>query len=112
MELQGAARENIKVTVVVIAAGESTMERLNELARWGRTIKTAMGDVRWDQVAKGLGCHGEYVESMSDPGLACCAPGLHLPRHWSACAPTAMPMPTFRPRSPTASGKSAWESGD
>ena len=25
-----------------------------------------MGKVSWDQVAEGLGCHGEYVETMND----------------------------------------------
>jgi acetolactate synthase-1/2/3 large subunit len=23
-----------------------------------------MGEVRWDKVAEGLGCHGEYVETI------------------------------------------------
>jgi acetolactate synthase I/II/III large subunit len=25
-----------------------------------------MGTVRWDKVAEGLGCHGEYVENAAD----------------------------------------------
>jgi len=25
-----------------------------------------MGTVRWDKVAEGLGCHGEYVDTMED----------------------------------------------
>jgi len=66
MELQVAAREGVKVTVVVMAEGQWTMEIPNEMARWGRTFGTAMGDVRWDTVAQGLGCHGEYVESIAD----------------------------------------------
>ena len=66
MELQVAAREGVKVTVVVMAEGQWTMEVPNEMARWGRTFGTAMGDVRWDTVAQGLGCHGEYVESIAD----------------------------------------------
>jgi len=56
----------VKVTVVVMAEGQWTMEVPNEMARWGRTFGTAMGDVRWDTVAQGLGCHGEYVESIAD----------------------------------------------
>lgn len=70
MELQIAANEGIKVTVVVMAEGEWSMSRLNQLARWGRTFKTTMGEVRWDQVAEGLGCHGEYVDSIGDLGAA------------------------------------------
>ncbi len=66
MELQSAAREGVKITVVVLAEGEWTMEIPNEMARWGRTFGTTMGEVRWDVVAQGLGCHGEYVSSLAD----------------------------------------------
>jgi acetolactate synthase-1/2/3 large subunit len=64
MELQTAARERIKITFVVMAEAEWTMEIPNEVARWGKTFNTAMGEVRWDKVAEGLGCHGEYVDSI------------------------------------------------
>jgi acetolactate synthase I/II/III large subunit len=72
MELQTAARERLKVTVVVMAEGEWTMEVPNEMARWGKTFGTRMGEIRWDTVAQGLGAHGEYIESMADlePALA------------------------------------------
>jgi acetolactate synthase-1/2/3 large subunit len=66
MELQSAAREGVKVTTVVMAEGEWTMEMPNEMARWGRTFGTTMGEVRWDLVARGLGCHGESVDSLAD----------------------------------------------
>jgi acetolactate synthase-1/2/3 large subunit len=65
MELQVAAREGIKVTVVVMAEGEWTMEVPNEMTRYGRTFATAMGEVRWDKVAEGLGCHGEHVDTIA-----------------------------------------------
>ncbi|HVN43376.1 MAG TPA: thiamine pyrophosphate-binding protein [Steroidobacteraceae bacterium] len=82
MEMQVAAREGIKVTVVVMAEGEWSMEIPNELAQWGKTFQTAMGEVRWDKVAEGLGCHGEYVESIAElpPALlrARAAPGPSL----------------------------------
>jgi acetolactate synthase-1/2/3 large subunit len=64
MELQTAAREGIKITFVVMAESEWTMEIPNEMARWGKTFGTGMGEVRWDKVAEGLGCHGEYVDSI------------------------------------------------
>jgi acetolactate synthase I/II/III large subunit len=72
MELQTAAREHLKVTVVVMADGEWTMEVPNEMARWGKTFGTRMGEIRWDTVAQGLGAHGEYIESIADlaPALA------------------------------------------
>jgi acetolactate synthase-1/2/3 large subunit len=66
MELQSAAREGLDVTVVVFAEGSWTMEEPSELAVYGRTFGTEMGTVRWDKVAEGLGCHGEYVERLSE----------------------------------------------
>jgi acetolactate synthase I/II/III large subunit len=72
MELQTAVREGLKITFVVMAEGEWTMEVPNEMARWGKTFGTSMGKIRWDTVAQGLGAHGEYIESMADlePALA------------------------------------------
>jgi acetolactate synthase-1/2/3 large subunit len=73
MELQVAAREGVNVTFVVMADGQWTMEVPNEMARWGKTFGTTMGDVRWDKVAEGLGAHGQIVDSIADlgPALAC-----------------------------------------
>jgi acetolactate synthase-1/2/3 large subunit len=56
MELQSAARERLKVRTIVFAEGSWTMEEPNERRLWGRTFGTAMGIVRWDKVAEGLGC--------------------------------------------------------
>jgi acetolactate synthase-1/2/3 large subunit len=64
MELQSAAREGLRITFVVMAEAEWTMEIPNEMARWGTTFGTGMGEVRWDKVAEGLGCQGEYVDSI------------------------------------------------
>ena len=66
MELQTAAREGVKVTFVIMAEGEWTMEVPNEMARWGKTFGTGMGDIRWDKVAEGLGAHGAYVDSLAE----------------------------------------------
>ena len=72
MELQTAVRERLKITFVVMADGEWTMEVPNEMARWGKTFGTGMGETRWDRVAQGLGAHGHYVESIGElaPALA------------------------------------------
>ena len=70
MELQTAAREGIKFTVVVLAEGQWTMEIPNPTMRWGKTFGTGIGTVHWDQVAQGLGCHGETVTSLADLGPA------------------------------------------
>jgi acetolactate synthase-1/2/3 large subunit len=71
MEMQTAAREHLRVTVIVFAEGAWTMEELNELAFYNTTFGTAQGEIRWDVVAQGLGCHGEYVEHIEslEPAL-------------------------------------------
>ena len=66
MEMQTAAREGIPLTVIVFAEGAWTMEESNELALYGRTFGTAQGEIRWDLVARGLGCQGEYVERIEE----------------------------------------------
>jgi acetolactate synthase I/II/III large subunit len=66
MEMQTAAREGLAVTVIVFAEGSWTIEEVNELDLYGKTFGTAQGEVRWDLVAEGLGCHGEFVERVED----------------------------------------------
>jgi len=72
MEMQSAAREGLALTTVVCAEGAWTMEEPNQRLRWGRTFGTAMGTVRWDRVAEGLGCDGLYVDDADalEPALA------------------------------------------
>jgi len=80
MELQSAAREGLRITFVVMAESEWTMEVPNEVARWGKTFGTGMGEVRWDKVAEGLGCRGEYVDSIEAlPGALARARGESRP---------------------------------
>jgi len=33
---------------------------------YGRTFGTEQGTVRWDPVAEGRGCHGDYAERIED----------------------------------------------
>jgi acetolactate synthase-1/2/3 large subunit len=66
MEMQTAVHQGTKVTTVVLAEGNWTMEEPNQLALYGRTFGTEIGPVRWDKIADGLGCHGEYVESLDE----------------------------------------------
>ncbi|MCL6479300.1 MAG: thiamine pyrophosphate-binding protein [Peptococcaceae bacterium] len=66
MEMQSAARENLKFTTIVFAEGAWTMEEPNELMLYGKTFGTKQGTIRWDKAAEGLGCHGEYVEKLED----------------------------------------------
>src|SRR5438034_1243970 len=66
MEMQSAAREGAKITVIVFAEGSWSMEVPNEQMLYGRNFGTEMGTVRWDVVARGLGCEGLYAESLAD----------------------------------------------
>jgi acetolactate synthase-1/2/3 large subunit len=66
MEMQSAARERAKITVVVFAEGSWSMEVPNEQMLYGKNFGTEMGTVRWDIVAKGLGCEGFYAETAAD----------------------------------------------
>jgi acetolactate synthase I/II/III large subunit len=70
MEMQSAAREKLAITTIVFAEGSWTMEEPNELALYGRTFGTAQGEIRWDLVAQGLGCQGQYVELIDELGPA------------------------------------------
>jgi acetolactate synthase I/II/III large subunit len=66
MEMQSAAREGLPITTIVFAEGAWTMEEPNELELYGKTFGTAQGEIRWDLVAQGLGCHSEYVDRIED----------------------------------------------
>ncbi|MCE7884690.1 MAG: thiamine pyrophosphate-binding protein [Actinobacteria bacterium ATB1] len=65
-ELETAARENVKLVAVVNCDSAWGMEVIHMQKVAGTNIGVELGPVRYDQVAKGLGCHGEYVESSSD----------------------------------------------
>lgn len=66
MEMQTAAREGLDITTVVMAEGSWTLEEVNERALYGKTFGTDQGDIRWDIVAQGLGCHAEFVKRIDD----------------------------------------------
>ena len=66
MEMQSAARERARLTVVVFAEGSWSMEVPNEQMLYGQNFGTEMGTVRWDVVAKGLGCEGLYADTLAD----------------------------------------------
>lgn len=66
MELQSAARESLDITTIVFAEGSWTMEVPNEIEHYGKTFGTDQGEIRWDAVAEGLGCHGEFVDKIED----------------------------------------------
>ena len=89
MEMQTAAREHLALTTIVFAEGSWTMEEPNERMLYGKTFGTAMGTVRWDTVAAGLGCEGLYVDRLEDLGPA-------LRRARASAGPTVVCLRTDR----------------
>lgn len=89
MEMQSAAREGLKVTTIVFAEGSWTMEEPNERMLYGRTFGTAMGTVRWDKAAEGLGCEPIFVDRLDDLEPA-------LERARNAGGPTVICLKTDR----------------
>ncbi len=69
MEMETAFREKIKITVIVHAEESWCMEEISQIVDFGDPAKVVgcrQSPVRWDKVAEGLGCHGEYVEKAED----------------------------------------------
>ncbi len=89
MEMQSAARDGIKITTVVFAEGSWTMEEPNERMLYGKTFGTDQGTIRWDRVAEGLGCHGEYADKIEEVEPA-------LQRAKAAKEPAALCLRTSR----------------
>ena len=89
MEMQSAAREGLKIRTIVFAEGSWTMEEPNERNLWGKTFGTAMGVVRWDKVADGLGCAAFYVDKLADLEPALNRAREANGRPWYACEPIA-----------------------
>ncbi|HEY5155221.1 MAG TPA: thiamine pyrophosphate-binding protein, partial [Acidimicrobiales bacterium] len=65
-ELETAARERIPVVVVVNGDGAWGMEAVYMAKTAGTNVGVALSDVRYDEVARALGCHGERVERPDD----------------------------------------------
>lgn len=69
MELETAVREKIKITVLVHAERSWCMEEVTQIMEFGdpsKVVGCAQHPVRWDKIAEGIGCHGEYVERIDD----------------------------------------------
>jgi len=69
MEMETAAREQVKITVIVHAEESWCMEEIEQLFTFGdpsKVVACAQMPVRWDKTAESLGCHGEYVDKAED----------------------------------------------
>jgi acetolactate synthase I/II/III large subunit len=65
-ELETAAREAIPIVVVVNCDGAWGMETVYMHKTAGTTIGVGLSDVRYDEVARALGCHGEMVDDSKE----------------------------------------------
>lgn len=61
-ELETAAREGVNVVSVINCDSAWGMEALHMRKNVGTTVGVALSEVRYDEVATALGCHGELVE--------------------------------------------------
>jgi acetolactate synthase-1/2/3 large subunit len=69
MELETAVREKVKITVLIHAERSWCMEEVTQIMEFGdpsKVVGCAQHPVRWDTIAEGIGCHGEYVEKIED----------------------------------------------
>ncbi len=67
-EFEAMARQGIKVTAVVGNDACWTQIWRGQISMYGseRIVATELNYTRYDQVAEGMGCHGEYVEKVAD----------------------------------------------
>ena len=73
MELETAVREKIKITVLIHAERSWCMEEVTQIMEFGdpsKVVGCAQHPVRWDKIAEGIGCYGEYVEKIDDLSAA------------------------------------------
>lgn len=69
-ELETAAREHADVVVIINCDYAWGMEEVHMLKTAGTMVGVATSKVRYDEVARALGCHAEYVERAEDLGPA------------------------------------------
>jgi len=69
MDMETAVREKIKITVIVHADESWCMEEITQLMEgWDESsfVGVRQNPTRWDKVAEGMGCYGEYVDKLED----------------------------------------------
>jgi acetolactate synthase-1/2/3 large subunit len=61
-ELETAKREGTNLVVVVACDYAWAMEALGQQQEMGRTLNLETSPARYDEIARGFGCHGEFVQ--------------------------------------------------
>jgi acetolactate synthase-1/2/3 large subunit len=95
MEMDTAVRHNIPIVALVGNDAAWGIDRQIQLGIYGRTTAADLLPSRYDIVAKGLGAHGEYIQSPDDlPGA--------LQRAFHLNRPAVVNVEVQRARSPRA----------
>ncbi len=70
MEMETAARENVKITVIVHSEEYWCMEEIAQMAYFegdaSKVIACRQNPVRWDRMAEAMGCYGAFVDKPGD----------------------------------------------
>lgn len=70
MEMETALREKAKITVIVHAEEHWCMEEIEQMVYFegdaSKIIGCQQAPVRWDKMAEGIGCYGEFVDRAED----------------------------------------------
>lgn len=70
MEMETAARENVKITVIVHAEEYWCMEEIAQMAYFegdaSRVVACRQNPVLWNEMAEAMGCYGAYVDRADD----------------------------------------------
>jgi acetolactate synthase-1/2/3 large subunit len=65
-ELETAAREKLDINIIINCDFAWGMERLGQQLEIGRVIGVDTSHTRYDEVARGMGCHGELIEKSEE----------------------------------------------
>ena len=68
-ELETAVRHKLDITVIIAVDGAWGMEKSAQRRVWGREADwfgSEHSPVRFDEVARAMGCHGEYAETAGE----------------------------------------------
>jgi acetolactate synthase-1/2/3 large subunit len=70
MEMATAAREKVKITVIVHAEEHWCMEEIAQLGYFegdaSRIVACQQQPIRWDKTAESMGCYGQFVDKPED----------------------------------------------
>jgi acetolactate synthase-1/2/3 large subunit len=105
MELDTAVRHNLAIVAIVGNDSAWGIDRNIQMGVYGRTVASDLFPSRYDLVAKGLGAHGEHIQSPEDLPAA-------LERAFRLNRPAVLNVEIRRATSPRAEAAIARWKGD